>query len=230
MGWTLGWWQVSVQRVYPTTTQLSQIYNRAADRWHQQLCLLGYHDAYRKLWQLIKAANILPLKKGNITLCDCGIGTAAFSLAFTQTINSTAHITGVDLSAEMLNQAHRQLTQAEVLHQLCRTDVNTLPFADDTFDAVISAHMLEHLPNPAQGLREMVRVLRPGAPLVLVVTRSSLPGTLIQWHWGNRCFRPEELFTLMDEAGLSHVQFFSPVGLARLTSLACIGFRRTRCF
>jgi demethylmenaquinone methyltransferase/2-methoxy-6-polyprenyl-1,4-benzoquinol methylase len=105
--------------------------------------------------------------------------------------------------------------------------VSTLPYAGETFDAVISAHMLEHLSNPAQGLREMVKVLRPGAPLVLAVTRSSLPGTLIQWHWGNRCFHPKELSALMHEVGLSQVQFFSfPVGLARLTSIACIGFRR----
>lgn len=228
MEWTIGWWQVSVQRVYPTTRRLSQTYNRAADRWHQQLRLLGYRDAYRKLWQFIKTADVLPLWQDNISLCDCGIGTAAFSLAFVQTIHSTVHITGVDLSSEMLNQAHQQLARVGVPHHLCQSDVNTLPFADCAFDAVMSAHMLEHLSDPAQGLREMVRVLRPGAPLVLVVTRSSLPGTLIQWHWGNRCFHREELSILMDKAGLSHVQFFSfPVGLARLTSLACIGFRRT---
>ncbi|NJO43352.1 MAG: class I SAM-dependent methyltransferase [Cyanobacteria bacterium CRU_2_1] len=228
MEWTIGWWQVSVQRVYPTTTQLSQTYNRAASGWHQKLRLLGYRAAYQKLWQLIKTANVLPDWKDKITLCDCGIGTAAFSLAFAQTINSTAHITGVDLSVEMLNQADRQLSQFKVSHQLCQSDVNTLPFADDAFDAVMSAHMLEHLPNPAQGLREMVRILCPGAPLVLVVTRSSLPGTLIQWHWGNRCFNLEELSALMHDAGLSHIQFFSfPVGLARLTSIACIGFRKT---
>lgn len=227
MEWTIGWWQVSVQRVYPTTTQLSQTYNQAASWWHQHLRLLGYRYAYQKLWQLLKTANILPHRKDKLTICDCGIGTAAFSLAFAQTVNPTVHITGVDLSSEMLNQAHQQLTQSEVPHQLCQSDVNTLPFADRVFDGVISAHMLEHLPDPAQGLREMVRVLQPNAALVLVVTRSGLPGTLIQWYWGNRCFSPEELSTLMHEAGLSHVQFFSfPVGLAHLTSMACIGFRR----
>ncbi|HTL89021.1 MAG TPA: class I SAM-dependent methyltransferase [Leptolyngbya sp.] len=228
MEWTIGWWQVSVQRVYPTTTQLAQTYNHAASRWHQQLRLLGYRDAYRKLWQTLKTANVPPDWKDNSTICDCGIGTAAFSLSFAQNMNPTVRITGVDLSPEMLNQAHHQLSHAQISHQLCQKDVNALPFADRTFDGVISAHMLEHLPDPAQGLEEMVRVLRLGAPLVLVVTRSSLLGRLIQWHWGNRCFCPEELLVLMQKAGFSHVQFFSfPVGLARLTSIACIGFRRT---
>jgi demethylmenaquinone methyltransferase/2-methoxy-6-polyprenyl-1,4-benzoquinol methylase len=228
MEWTIGWWQVSVQRVYPTTMQLAQTYNHAAPGWHQQLRLLGYRDAYRKLWQSLKTANVLPDWKDNSTICDYGIGTAAFSLAFAQTVNHTVQITGVDLSSEMLNQAHQQLSHAKVPHQLCQSDVNTLPLADHAFDGGMSAHMLEHLPDPAQGLREMVRVLHWGAPLVLVVTRSGLPGRLIQWHWGNRCFRPEDLSALMQKAGLSHIQFFSfPVGLARLTSIACIGFRRT---
>ncbi|PSB49504.1 class I SAM-dependent methyltransferase [Chroococcidiopsis sp. CCNUC1] len=227
MEWTIGWWQVSVQRVYPTTTQLSQTYNRAADWWHQHLRLLGYSHAYRQLWRKLLNANILPSGKDNLTVCDCGIGTAAFSLAFAQTISATVHITGVDLSSKMLDRAHQQLSQANIRHQICQSDVNMLPFADNSFDAVISAHMLEHLPNPARGLQEIVRVLRPGAPLILVVTQSGLLGWSIGWHWGNRCFRQPELLAIVRDAGLTHLQFFSfPIGLARFTSFACVGFRR----
>jgi ubiquinone/menaquinone biosynthesis C-methylase UbiE len=231
MEWTIGWWQVSVERVYPTTTQLSQTYDRAAGWWHRHLDLLGYSHAYRELWRSLKNHNILPPWQDNSTICDCGIGTAAFSLAFARSINSTTHITGVDISTAMLDTAHQQLDRANIHHQICQSDVNKLPFADECFDAVISAHMLEHLPNPAQGLQEMVRVLRPGAPLVLVVTRSGLLGSLIQWHWGNRCFNKEELSALMQKAGLINLHFvrFS-IGLARFTSVACIGLKRSQCF
>lgn len=226
MEWTIGWWQVSVQRIYPTTTQLSQTYNQAASWWHQHLRLLGYSHAYRELWRSLKNNNILPHWKDNSILCDCGIGTAAFSLTFAQTINPTTHVTGVDISTKMLNTAHQQLSQANIRHQICQGDVNTLPFRDECFDMVMSAHMLEHLPNPAKGLQEMVRVLRLGAPLVLVVTRSGLLGSLIQWHWGNYCFNPEELSTLMQAAELINLQFVPfPIGLARFTSMVCIGFR-----
>jgi demethylmenaquinone methyltransferase/2-methoxy-6-polyprenyl-1,4-benzoquinol methylase len=170
---------------------------------------------------------MLPPGQDKLTICDCGIGTAAFSLAFAQTINPKVHITGVDISFEMLNKAHQELSVANVAHQICQSDVNTLPFADHSFDGVICAHTLEHLSNPIQGLQEMVRVLRPGAPLILVVTQSGLLGWLIQWHWGNRCFNREELPTLMNTAGLTHLQFVSfPVGLARFTSIAYIGFKR----
>jgi len=87
--------------------------------------------------------------------------------------------------------------------------------------------MLEHLLNQAQGLQEMIGVLRPGAPLVLVVTRSGILGTLIQWHWGNRYFSRTELSALMHEPGSINLQFIPfPIGLVRFSSMACIGFRR----
>lgn len=231
MEWTFGWWQVSIQRVYPTTTELSQTYNQAANWWPQHLHALGYSHAYRELWRSLKNANLLPYSQDNLAICDCGIGTAAFSLAFAQTINPAVVITGVDISSKMLNTAHRLLSQAKIRYQICQSDVKALPFADESFDGVISAHMLEHLADPIQGLREMVRILRPGAPLVLVVTRSGLPGWLIQWHWGNRCFKQQELLSLMGEAGLIQLQVVPcPLGLACLTSFACIGFRRDECF
>ena len=226
MEWTIGWWRVSLQRVYPTVAQLSQTYDKAALQWHEHLSLLGYCHAYRQLWKSLKNADILPHWQDNLTICDCGIGTAAFSLAFTQTIDPTTHITGVDISPQMLKIAHQKLSQANINHQICQSDVRKLPFADECFDGVISAHVLEHLPNPEQGLKEIVRVLRPEAPLILAVTQPKLIGRLIQWHWGNRCFSPEELSELMYKAGLINLQFFPfPVGLTRLTSFVCIGFK-----
>jgi demethylmenaquinone methyltransferase/2-methoxy-6-polyprenyl-1,4-benzoquinol methylase len=227
MEWTFGWWQISIQRVYPTTQQLSQTYDQAAFWWHQHLRLLGYGHAYRVLWRSLKNAGMLSLWKESSKICDCGIGTAALSLTLVQIIHLTLQITGVDISPEMLNTAHQKLSSAKVVHQLCQSDIRKLPFGDRSFDGVICAHTLEHLPDPKQGLGEMVRVLRPGAPLVLVVTRAGLLGSLISWYWGNRCFSPTDLSALMQQAGLANLQFIPfPVGLARLTSIACIGVKK----
>ena len=226
MEWTIGWWRVSLQRVYPTVAQLSQTYDRAALRWHEHLRLLGYCHAYSKLWKSLKDANVLPHWQYNLKICDCGIGTAAFSLAFAQTIDPTTHITGVDISPQMLKIAHQKLSQTNVSHQIYQRDVRSLPFADECFDGVISAHVLEHLPNPEQGLKEIVRVLRPGAPLIIAVTQPKFIGRLIQWHWGNSCFSQKELSELMYKAGLINLQFFPfPLGLSRLTSFVGIGFK-----
>jgi demethylmenaquinone methyltransferase/2-methoxy-6-polyprenyl-1,4-benzoquinol methylase len=227
MEWTIGWWQISVQRIYPTTQQLSQTYNQAAFWWHQHLRLLGYDHAYKQLWKSLENSAISSFWKDNARVCDCGIGTAALSLSLVQTIQSSLQITGIDISSEMLNIAHQKLNDAKIIHHLCCSDVRKLPFGDRTFDGVISAHMLEHLPDPKQGLQEMVRILRPNAPLVLVVTRAGLLGSLIEWHWGNQCFTLKELSALMLEAGLINLQFIPfPIGLAYLSSMACVGFRR----
>lgn len=226
MEWTIRWWQVSIKRVYPTSSQLSQTYNRSASWWHQHLHFFGYDQAYIELWRSLQSDGVLSHLTDNSTLCDCGIGTAACSLAFVKASHLNAHITGVDISSQMLSNAHERLSQANVKHQLCQSEVNTLPFADNSFDVVTSSHMLEHFPNPNQGLHEMVRVLRSGAPLILAVTRSGLLGWLIQWYWGNRCFSQKALVEMLTQAGLTNVQFYPfTVGVSRWTSIACVGFK-----
>lgn len=80
----------------------------------------------------------------------------------------------------MLCTAHQLLHDAGINHQVCQEDARALPLKEHTFDLVMSAHMLEHLSNPMQGLQEMVRVVRLGAPLILAVTRPGLLGSLIQ--------------------------------------------------
>lgn len=52
---------------------------------------------------------------------------------------------------------------------VCASLEGTLPFADDRFDRVYSAHSLEHTSNPAFVMEEIHRVLRPGGTLFLSV-------------------------------------------------------------
>lgn len=62
---------------------------------------------------------------------------------------------------------------------LRRGNVRRLPYADASFDAVIFAHVLEHMADPVATLHEMVRVLKPGAPLIGSVTRKGLGQILL---------------------------------------------------
>ena len=160
--------------------------------------------------------------------CSNLCNTADFSLALAKTVSPKLHVTGVDISPEMLAKANQLLVRSGVDCQVCQSDVNRLPFDDNAFDLVLSAHMLEHLSNPSAGLQEMVRVLRPKAPIVLTVTRPGLLGWCIQWHWGNGCISPKELTHLMAEAGLSDIRCYPfTFGLSRWTSVACVGFKKS---
>jgi SAM-dependent methyltransferase len=48
-------------------------------------------------------------------------------------------------------------------------DMTDVPFKDDSFDLIVCVHVLEHVPDDRQAIREMVRVLRPGGLALLLV-------------------------------------------------------------
>jgi len=76
-----------------------------------------------------------------------------------------ALLVGVDLVASGLRNASRNVPEAE----LVLADVTRLPFGDATIDAVVSANLLEHVPDDSAALAEIVRVLRPGGRAAIIV-------------------------------------------------------------
>jgi len=71
---------------------------------------------------------------------------------------------GVDVSAYALSRA--SIDTPDACGRLTRSCIETLPFADETFDVVSAFDVLEHLVDPARALPEIRRVLRPGGVLV----------------------------------------------------------------
>jgi SAM-dependent methyltransferase len=76
-----------------------------------------------------------------------------------------AQLVGVDLVAAGLRRAHDLVPEA----QLLLADVCDLPLADGAVDAVVSANLLEHVPDDVGALREFARVLRPGGRAAIIV-------------------------------------------------------------
>lgn len=75
-----------------------------------------------------------------------------------------ASLTFVDLSPRMVKLARDRGLDAR------EGDVQELPFADESFDTVIAAWMLYHVPDIERGLSEIARVLVPGGALIAVTT------------------------------------------------------------
>lgn len=76
-----------------------------------------------------------------------------------------AFLVGVDLVAAGLAKAHELVPDAALL----QADACDLPFGDASVDAVVSANLLEHIPDDERALGEVRRILKPGARGALVV-------------------------------------------------------------
>ncbi len=71
-----------------------------------------------------------------------------------------ADVTALDISSRMVELARTRGVDAHV------GDVQELPFTDGSFDCVVAAWVLFHVPDLDRGLSEIARVLRPGGRLV----------------------------------------------------------------
>ena len=111
----------------------------------------GWHNwVFDQLLQLPANANILELGCGNAVLWkECA-----------KRIPAGWTITLSDLSDGMLDSAWRNLVVTGRNFKFEKIDAQSIPYADETFDAVIANHMLYHVPDRRQALKEMRRVLK----------------------------------------------------------------------
>lgn len=104
---------------------------------------------------------------GRILDVGCNVGTFEYFLSHLSNRDegdADYVILGVDVSKESVWEA----AHSESLKGLyCVADGASLPYANDSIDAVVCLEMLEHAPDKAKVLSEIARVLKPGGKLVL---------------------------------------------------------------
>lgn len=96
---------------------------------------------------------------------DVAAGTAGVSIQLAK--RTTGNVVGIDLTVGMLREGQRKLS-AEALGSrvdLVAGRAEQMPFVDGTFDALTFTYLLRYVADPAATMRELVRVLRPGAPI-----------------------------------------------------------------
>ena len=118
----------------------------------------------------------MSMKPGDRIL-EVGVGTG---------INATLYprdciVTGIDLSASMLEKARDRVARKEVRNiRLLEMDAADLKFADDTFDIVYAPYLISVVPDPVAVAREMRRVCRRGGRIVFLNHFRS-PNSLLAW-------------------------------------------------
>jgi ubiquinone/menaquinone biosynthesis C-methylase UbiE len=111
---------------------------------------------------LVRQADIQPQQQ----VLDFGAGTASLSLLAKQLAPESA-ITGVDIDERISAIARRKVDRAGAAIRIDTYDGTTLPYADDSFDKVISSLVFHHLTraHKKRALAEIRRVLKPGGEL-----------------------------------------------------------------
>jgi len=151
-----------------------------------------------RTWQSLSVGLAALLDLGDALDVGSGDGAAASSLA-----PYCRSLTCVDTNARMIEVARERLQRfAHVKAQVA--DVQALPFAEASFDAVLLFHTLTYAEKPAQALAECSRVLRPRGRLVLLCLdehrQHEITAPYGERHPG---FSPAKVRELLTSAGLS---------------------------
>jgi demethylmenaquinone methyltransferase/2-methoxy-6-polyprenyl-1,4-benzoquinol methylase len=112
-------------------------------------------------WRRAMVDRIVLASPGRVL--DVASGTAGVALQLAE--RTSADVVGVDLTLEMLSQGRRNIEAARRSDRigLVAGRAEQLPFPDRTFDALTFTYLLRYVDDPQETLRELARVVRPGA-------------------------------------------------------------------
>ncbi len=177
--------------------------------WASGLGSMFYDNAQafaRKLvsaWQL--PIDWLSIPTGGVAL-DVGSGPGNVTASLARAAGPDGLALGVDISEPMLSRAVSAEAGPNV--GFLRADAQRLPFRDESFDAAVSLAVLQLIPNPAATLAEIVRVLKPGGRVAIMVPTAGRGGGLLRRlpHGGVHFFSEDELSDTCEDLGLVGVR------------------------
>jgi cyclopropane fatty-acyl-phospholipid synthase-like methyltransferase len=173
--------------------------------WDDEATVASMAEAQLRLTDVLTER--LRLAPGQHVL-DVGCGTGGPALRLARTTG--ASVLGVTISRWQVSEAALRAAAAGLdgTVQFAYADVGDMPFPDDSFDGAMSLETLVHITDKSAALRELRRVLRPGARLVLAdLTRNAPMNAEQRGIWAGWPVAPaltgDEYADLLADAGFA---------------------------
>jgi ubiquinone/menaquinone biosynthesis C-methylase UbiE len=161
--------QLSNSRTVAHFDRLADYYDRSQYRTGRRTLISSRHD------HIIRMLSALPASDtASVLEAGCGPGNLLPELA-----SRFGRVSALDASNRMLDIARTHARDfRNITYQV--GNIEALPFADESFDLVCSAGVIEYLLNIERALHEMHRVLRPGGLLILSTTNANAPASRLR--------------------------------------------------
>lgn len=212
-------------KVKPSNTDQGQVTLAAAKVYEEFFVPALFQEWAARVMQAAK------ISKGDSVL-DVGCGTGILARTIAKNINAGGKLVGLDLNEGMLRVAAQ--INPEIDYR--RGSAESLPFPDESFDAVVSQFSLMFFTDLPKALKEMMRVLKPQGHFAVAVWDSleHNPGyqaliNLLQHLFGDQVAAPlrspfalgdtQHLIELFELAGLPSPCIHTIQGVARFPSI-----------
>ncbi len=144
----------------------------------QQKKIWNQYSAGWKKWDNLMMAEMRPITekfievlklKGHEQVLDIATGTGEPGITVSKLL-PRGKVTGIDLSENMVGIANEHARQRNAIHYKSQvSDASNMPFTDNFFDGIICRFGIMFFPDLNSSFEEMVRVLKPGGTLAVVV-------------------------------------------------------------
>ena len=172
-------------------TKTQSFYDRIADVHNLALKVNGYRSSVAKYLRSLE----LDIDSDSFVL-DAGSGTGIVTLGFQDAGFQPRKTVAFDLSLNSLKIARDEFQKEKKIDDgniaSVQGNVLELPFADYTFDLVLTCGVLEYVSLDA-GLKELGRVLKPKGKLVFIPVKPSLVGSVLEFLYKFKIHPVEEV-------------------------------------
>ncbi|WNS73941.1 class I SAM-dependent methyltransferase [Bacillus sp. DTU_2020_1000418_1_SI_GHA_SEK_038] len=131
----------------------------AEKQWDEKSA--SWNSMSKEMWESGSRKDIAPFFSENVpsgsTVCDLGCGDGFGSLKLAE---AGYIVTGIDVSEEMIEKA-KEINQNN-RSQFIKGDISSVPFDEDSFDAVMAINSFEWTEDPLKALIEAQRIVKPG--------------------------------------------------------------------